>query len=135
VLTSHGWPGNVRELRNVIERVAILAGTDPIDLEHLAPSLRQSPPGASRYELMSGMTIAEAEHRLIELTLEHTSNNKTRAARSLGITVKTLHNKLNRFRMRGPRHGEAATEDKTTTHDQTAASGERTPGGTRSPDP
>jgi outer membrane protein OmpA-like peptidoglycan-associated protein len=49
--------------------------------------------------LTPGMTLDEAERRLIEITLEHTGNNKTRAAEILGISVKTLHNKLNRFKL------------------------------------
>ena len=52
--------------------------------------------------LHPGMTVDEAEQRLIMLTLEHTHDNKTRAADILGISLKTLHNKLNRFRGRVP---------------------------------
>ena len=48
-----------------------------------------------------GQTIEQAERALIELTLEHTKNNKTRAAELLGISLKTLHNKLNLYRERG----------------------------------
>jgi DNA-binding NtrC family response regulator len=48
--------------------------------------------------LSAGMTVDEAERKLIELTLAHTRDNKTRAAEILGVTVKTLHNKLKRFR-------------------------------------
>jgi DNA-binding NtrC family response regulator len=54
--------------------------------------------------LAAGITVDEAERRLIELTLAHTGGNKTRAAEMLGISLKTLHNKLNRMK------GEAAAE-------------------------
>jgi DNA-binding NtrC family response regulator len=50
--------------------------------------------------LPPGTTVEEAERRLIELTLEHTRDNRTRAAELLGISLKTLHNKLNRFKLR-----------------------------------
>jgi DNA-binding NtrC family response regulator len=50
--------------------------------------------------LAPGTTVEEAERRLIQLTLEHTRQNKTRAAEILGISLKTLHNKLNRLRLR-----------------------------------
>ena len=52
--------------------------------------------------LSPGTTVDEAERRLIMLTLDHTRNNKTRAAEILGISLKTLHNKLNRMRERRP---------------------------------
>ena len=51
--------------------------------------------------LTPGMTVDEAETRLIKITLEHTRNNKTRAAEILGISLKTLHNKLNRLKQMG----------------------------------
>jgi len=56
------------------------------------------PPRTAPTGLSAGMTVGEAERQLIELTLAHTGDNKTRAAEILGVTVKTLHNKLKRFR-------------------------------------
>ena len=56
------------------------------------------PPSIQSAGLTAGMTVDEAERKLIELTLAHTNDNKTRAAEILGVTVKTLHNKLKRFR-------------------------------------
>lgn len=98
MLQRYSWPGNIRELRNVIERAVILARGETIDIDHLPPDLRGGIPPPSRDSLSAGMRVDEAERRLIELTLEHTGNNKTRAAEMLGISAKTLHNKLNRFR-------------------------------------
>jgi len=105
VLTAHAWPGNVRELRNVLERAVILAGTGlitPVHLSGLAHggSAQQSPsavqnPGELR--LAVGTTISEAERSLIEVTLHHTGNNRTRAAAILGISQKTLFNKLREY--------------------------------------
>jgi DNA-binding NtrC family response regulator len=91
LLERYPWPGNIRELRNVIERATILAEGDFIEARHLPP------PVVSRSE-QTLPTVDEAERRLILLTLEHTRNNKTRAAEILGISLKTLHNKLNRMK-------------------------------------
>jgi transcriptional regulator with PAS, ATPase and Fis domain len=99
VLEEHSWPGNVRELRNVLERATIMAAGRLIDIGDL-PMLGRSQPAADGGErLEPGMTVDDVERRLILLTLEHTGNNKTRAAELLGISLKTLHNKLNRFRV------------------------------------
>jgi len=100
-LEQYQWPGNVRELRNVIERATILADGDFIEPKHLPP-LGPSPVAAagSSMALEPGITVEEAERRLIVLTLEHTRDNKTRAAEILGISLKTLHNKLNRLGLR-----------------------------------
>jgi DNA-binding NtrC family response regulator len=105
------WPGNVRELRNVLERAVILAGQGTIEMKHLpavlqtqqpaqatAASTGPAPPEDSdviRFRL--GTTVEEAEKGLILRTLEHTHNNKTRAAEILGISLKTLHNKLKEY--------------------------------------
>jgi DNA-binding NtrC family response regulator len=100
LLEQYMWPGNIRELRNVIERATILAGGDLIEASHLPPTLtttRREEPSSS-VVLTPGITVDEAETRLIRLTLEHTRDNKTRAAEILGISLKTLHNKLNRLR-------------------------------------
>ena len=98
VLQEYTWPGNIRELRNVIERAVILARGKTLEVGQLPPDLRGGGAAPSRDSLSPGMRVDEAERRLIELTLEHTGNNKTRAAEMLGISAKTLHNKLNRMR-------------------------------------
>jgi DNA-binding NtrC family response regulator len=101
VLENHAWPGNVREVRNVIERATILADSQFIELKHLPPALVAAGAEARRkLELEPGTTVEEAERRLIQMTLEHTRDNKTRAAEILGISLKTLHNKLNKLRLR-----------------------------------
>jgi DNA-binding NtrC family response regulator len=98
-LEQYIWPGNIRELRNVIERATILAEGEFIELKHLPPTLVQrSAANLPTLTISPGMTVDEAERRLILLTLEHTNNNKTRAAEILGISLKTLHNKLNRLK-------------------------------------
>ena len=105
-LEAYTWPGNVRELRNVIERAVILAKGEFIEARHLPPlsgsSSRIAPavasPGAGEVTLTPGMTVDEAEQKLILATLEAASGNKTRAAEMLGISLKTLHNKLNRMK-------------------------------------
>jgi DNA-binding NtrC family response regulator len=120
-LMEHEWPGNVRELRNVLERAVILAGEGTIELRHLPAFLNQRPAGAVtaapstesvaapapeaappaeerdgvRFQI--GTTVEEAEKGLILRTLQHTRNNKTRAAEILGISLKTLHNKLKEY--------------------------------------
>jgi len=118
-LRRHLWPGNVRELRNVLERAVILAGEGTIEPRHLPPFLQAdalsaapapaaagtvaaAPPAAVRGEREAvrfeiGTTVEEAEKGLILRTLEHTRNNKTRAAEILGISLKTLHNKLKEY--------------------------------------
>jgi DNA-binding NtrC family response regulator len=57
-------------------------------------------PPAAEGSLAPGMTVEDAERRLIQMTLDHTNDNKTRAAEILGISLKTLHNKLNRMGLR-----------------------------------
>jgi transcriptional regulator with PAS, ATPase and Fis domain len=107
VLRGYGWPGNVRELRNVLERAVIVCGDDLIRPEHL-PAPPRSPASApvavdaadadGAIQVPIGTTVDEAERQLILRTLTHTGNNKTRAAEILGISLKTLHNKLHRYR-------------------------------------
>jgi DNA-binding NtrC family response regulator len=91
-----------RELRNVIERATILAPGPFIEAAHLPPAVTHEPGPESQAHvaLGPGTTVEEAERRLIMMTLEHTRDNKTRAAEILGISLKTLHNKLNKLRLR-----------------------------------
>jgi len=109
-LSAYGWPGNVRELRNVLERAAILAGEGTLRPEHLPPGLGgtagPAPVNAAASDenelrVPVGSTIEQAERALIELTLERTKNNKTRAAEILGISQKTLFNKLKEYGAQG----------------------------------
>jgi DNA-binding NtrC family response regulator len=106
MLEQYGWPGNVRELRNVIERATILATGQFIEPKHLPPVLSNEPAPQHQPQvaLAPGTTVEEAERRLIMMTLEHTRDNKTRAAEILGISLKTLHNKLNKLRLRPKRN-------------------------------
>jgi transcriptional regulator with PAS, ATPase and Fis domain len=102
MLEHYQWPGNVRELRNVIERATILAPGPFIEATHLPPVVTHEPGPApeAQVALGPGTTVEEAERRLIMMTLQHTRDNKTRAAEILGISLKTLHNKLNKLRLR-----------------------------------
>ncbi|MGE3510814.1 MAG: sigma-54-dependent transcriptional regulator [Vicinamibacterales bacterium] len=102
ILEQYAWPGNVRELRNVIERATILAPGPFIESRHLPPMMSDEPPAQHQPQvaLAPGTTVEEAERRLIMMTLAHTRDNKTRAAEILGISLKTLHNKLNKLRLR-----------------------------------
>ena len=102
LFNNYSWPGNVRELRNTIERAIIVCDGGMIETKHLPPGFGQAPlrtaandPDAVR--LGVGTTVEEAEKMLILKTLEATSNNKTRAAEILGISLKTLHNKLKEY--------------------------------------
>src|SRR5271168_2432778 len=102
-LIAHDWPGNVRELRNTIERAVILCGEGYLDSRHLPPGFGSKPmklsfePDANAIQVEVGTTVDEAERRLIIKTLESTNNNKTKAAEILGISLKTLHNKLKEY--------------------------------------
>ncbi len=97
-MKSYPWPGNVRELRNVIERAVILAKGEWIETLHLPPYL-QSPEAdrGTKIVLPVGVSAAESEKELILKTLELTRNNKSEAARRLGVDVKTIRNKLKSY--------------------------------------
>jgi DNA-binding NtrC family response regulator len=107
VLNQYAWPGNVRELRNAIERATIVAKGDTIDaadlptLANVSTATAVAAGAGGEPMLTPGTTVDEAEQRLIEITLAHTGGNKTRAAEMLGISLKTLHNKLNRMKQDG----------------------------------
>jgi two-component system NtrC family response regulator len=94
-LQGHVWPGNVRELANVIEHATILCDSGPIRREHL-PSRFDSRQliGAARQK-PGVMTLRELEMEAIHDALERNAGNKPKAADQLGISLKTLYNKLN----------------------------------------
>jgi DNA-binding NtrC family response regulator len=100
---NYSWPGNVRELRNVLERAVIIVEGSVVESRHLPlgfgqPVAKSSATGdPNAVHLGVGTTVEEAERQLILKTLEATNNNKTKAAEILGISLKTLHNKLKEY--------------------------------------
>ena len=99
-LMAYDWPGNVRELRHSVHRAYILT---PPDAEHLSvpdtfasPFSRKNAPSQQPMSLV-GRTIEEVERELITETLKQFDNNKTRAAEVLGVSVKTLYNRLGSY--------------------------------------
>src|SRR6267142_3523773 len=104
VLQFHAWPGNVRELRNVIERAVVICSGEQIERHHFAPypiDQREHLRKEDTITLPVGTPLEEVERQMILRTVQKTKNNKTRAAELLGISLKTLHNKLNLYRDRG----------------------------------
>ncbi len=98
-LRRYRWPGNVRELRNCIERAVIVATGYTIEARHLPATISEAVGEVvDTGGLPEGVTIAEVERRLILMALKRLGGNKTRAAKELGISLKTLHNKLGRYR-------------------------------------
>jgi DNA-binding NtrC family response regulator len=107
LLVAHEWPGNIRELANMIERATILAGNGPILPEHLPTQLpmrskaHQSVPtsvGAPHFQVPEGNpTLRDVEMKYILTILEKHQGNKPAASRELGISLKTLYNKINQL--------------------------------------
>jgi DNA-binding NtrC family response regulator len=124
-LARHSWPGNVRELANCMRRTAILrsdqpgSGTDDLLIEPFAldlqPSIsvlpaagdacvvvdRQAPSAASGIAFQAGVSLGEMERKLLELTLNATRGNRSRAAEMLGISLRTVRNKIRDYGLPG----------------------------------
>jgi two-component system response regulator FlrC len=98
-LERQPWPGNVRELEHALERAALLARDGVVTVAELPERDGTTP----RLGLggLAGLTVREMERRLIFDTLERTRNNRTQAAKILGISIRTLRNKLAEYRARG----------------------------------
>jgi DNA-binding NtrC family response regulator len=110
---NYNWPGNVRELRNALERAVIVCDGSLIEPRHLPPNfgsagLRTPAGDGDGIRLEVGTTVETAEKMLILKTLAATNNNKTRAAEILGISLKTLHNKLKEYGGSAPVGGETS---------------------------
>jgi len=107
-LQAHSWPGNARELRNTIERAVVLCQDGaPLDAGHLpqgfgkGQELEEPALDGNSITVRVGATVDEAERLLILRTLEAAGQNKTRAAEILGVSLKTLHNKLKEYSRTG----------------------------------
>ena len=96
-LKAHRWPGNVRELENTIHRAVLLANGTEIHAEDISPSGEGGTDAGAAGGTMVGRTVADVERNLIIDTLKHTLGNRTHAARILGISIRTLRNKLNAY--------------------------------------
>jgi DNA-binding NtrC family response regulator len=96
LLRSHPWPGNVRELKNCVHRAYILAD-DEVELEHMFPGALAEEDEPGRLSFAIGTSLAAMEKRTILATLAHCQGNKRRAAELLGVSLKTLYNRLNEY--------------------------------------
>ncbi len=113
-LKTHHWPGNVRELENAMHRAVLLSGGGEITLDAIrapdgaayaasttGPAQRAAQAADAASRAMVGRTVAEVEQELILDTLGHCLGNRTHAARILGISIRTLRNKLNAYTQSG----------------------------------
>ena len=94
---AYGWPGNVRELRNVVESMAVMARTSRLTREDIPPNVRRSVEEVKADGVRVGMKLADADRYLIEATLKEMGGNRTRAAKVLGIGLRTLQRKLKSY--------------------------------------
>jgi DNA-binding NtrC family response regulator len=92
-LEQYTWPGNIRQLQHMIERLSILAPDGKIDREAVRRAISESQPGGEA----AAETLADAEADQIRKVMTAVGNNKSRAARILGIERKTLYRKLERL--------------------------------------
>ncbi len=111
LLCDYAWPGNIRELRNTLERAVILCGSGTIEPEHLPGELASGGGESAYLKLPYGLPLREIEKEYILATLTRLQKNKARTAQALGISEKTLYNKLYRYSGRTPHHDEAVDED------------------------
>lgn len=100
-LISYSWPGNIRELANILERAVVMDFSPIIAAEHLYLDHQESLKIDEdvNYDLPMGITLHELEKRMIIETLQHQSNNRTKTAQVLGISIRTLRNKLNEYQI------------------------------------
>lgn len=97
LMRRHAWPGNVRELRSAVQRAFLLGDGDLVDVQ---PGLRRVEPASGAeggIVFRVGMTYADIEREMLTRTLEEVGHDKTRAARMLGVSVRTIHNQLTRM--------------------------------------
>jgi two-component system response regulator HydG len=106
VLKAHDWPGNIRELRNAVERAVILCDGELITREHLPPDMAGKSPERHNFRLPYGLSLDAVEREYILGSLQRNGNNKARTAEVLGVSEKTLYNKLNRYAAEARQQGQ-----------------------------
>ena len=97
LLMQYDWPGNVRELENQIERAVVVSRRPMLDAADFPPKFERGGPRRGGEDLQVGLTVREMERRLIMGTLEAFGGNRTDAAAQLGISTRTLRNKLHEY--------------------------------------
>ena len=97
LLINYPFPGNIRELKNILERATILSKGKTIQPEDLPPSICKSSPYSMKMEVEIGSSIEEMEKELIIKTLSKVGGHREKAAEILGISVRALHYKLNKY--------------------------------------
>jgi transcriptional regulator with PAS, ATPase and Fis domain len=99
VLQNHSWPGNVRQLRNVIERALIVCNRQLIGKNDLPEEFQrtQEPPESGYIKIKVGTSLDQIEREAIFQTIRSTGGNRARAAQVLGVSARTLYNKLQRY--------------------------------------
>jgi transcriptional regulator with PAS, ATPase and Fis domain len=98
-LATHPWPGNVRQLRNVIERAVIMSASSLIERGDLPDEFQAVAPVQDEYfTIRIGTPLSAIEQQVILQTLELMKGNQRRTAQALGVSIRTLHNKLKQYR-------------------------------------
>jgi DNA-binding NtrC family response regulator len=106
MFSSYDWPGNVRELKNIVERCVVLSQGSKVDLDVIPSRIHRgeniypvcsSDPNNRVLQIPIGTSLEEVERKVINSTLDSVDNNKTEAAKILGFSRKTLHNKLDKY--------------------------------------
>ena len=98
-LSQYQWPGNVRELENNLERAVLVGSNERIEPEDLSLNLTEPvPQPAVEQEIRAGLSVREVEKKLIVTTLKQVNDNRAQAAEMLGISIRTLRNKLKEYR-------------------------------------
>ena len=101
MLLTYSWPGNVRELENLIERAVVISKNQELKVSDFPPEIAAGIPALSKTSMDVGMSIGEAEKILILKTLKAHGGNKSKAADVLGISTRTLRNKLHEYGLSG----------------------------------
>ncbi|HYA34437.1 MAG TPA: helix-turn-helix domain-containing protein, partial [Candidatus Binataceae bacterium] len=96
-LMNYSWPGNVRQLRNIVERALIVSDGPVIRIDDLPQEFRSIGGPTQSFEVRLGSSLDDVEKELMMRTIEFADGNKTRAAEILGISLKTLYNRLQRY--------------------------------------
>ncbi|MCF7854634.1 MAG: sigma-54 dependent transcriptional regulator [Candidatus Pacebacteria bacterium] len=97
LLQNYHWPGNIRELKNVIQRAVLVCEGDALQPRHLPPRFHTKDSSQENIVFKVGTTLAEMEQRMIRKVLMVTGNNRKKSAELLGISRRTLYNKLEKY--------------------------------------